>query len=165
MPTVKGSFVAPSYQIPTSQDDIARWKREEKTLRRFQNVLMDDPPIDSQAALVLLIKKYVDILQAPYEEGHIPSHYHRVRQKFINLCLKRDGELHCYKCNRTLRDVKERTHDKVTIDHIIKISHGGKLTDMHNMRLACERCNSSRDNGWDAEAIREFAEKRLQKDY
>lgn len=164
MPTIRGSFVAPSYQVPTHQEEIGRWKREEKTLRRFQNVLVEDPYLDSQAALVLLIKKYITIQESPYQEGHIPSAYQRARASYIKMRLERDGQLLCFQCNHALHN--EPYHPKtkrwrVTVDHIVKLSHGGALTDFSNMRLACGNCNSTRDNGWDDKTIKENQEKRF----
>ena len=59
MPIIRGrTFVAPAHlSVNTGQE---RWfyKREEMVFRKYQNVLVEEPHISSQAALVLLIQFY-----------------------------------------------------------------------------------------------------------
>lgn len=141
----RGTFVAPAHQIPYSEADTARLKREEKTLRRYQNVLIEEPDVSSLASLVLLIRQYMVDDFVPQGQGTSYGVYKKYRRRFIDKCIKDGADLRCYKCNCWLHEAKNNnSHKRLTVDHILELRNGGSLTDINNMRLACEICNSTR---------------------
>ena len=63
----------------------------------------------------------------------------RLRQ----LLAERDGTS-CHWCNRPLRLAgKRHANDFATVDHLVRVIHGGKLTP-ENTVLACRKCNGGR---------------------
>ena len=74
------------------------------------------------------------------------NHWHRVRKRFIDRALKEKGGLVCSMCKKKLQNTNpEKNEDYVTIDHIIPLRDGGDLKDFDNLRLACRKCNTKRD--------------------
>lgn len=145
------TFLPPVYQQPSSDSERGRLKREEANLRRFQNVLVTDPHPESQASLVLLLKHYMKLDSNPVGKGIGHSTYQNYRRKFIDICKVEHGELRCYRCKAMLHEAKTtNTHKRLTVDHIIELRNGGSLCDIHNMRLACQRCNSERQSREDS---------------
>ena len=150
MPIVRGrTFVAPSHlSVNTGQE---RWfyKREEMVFRKYQNVLVEDPDISSQAALVLLIQYYAE--RSNLNPGNTTGAWHRARAAFIAEHKKTSNEFFCFNCKKQLFEGrKPHAHDGVTVDHIVELKFGGSLTDLNNMRISCGHCNSARSNYGDS---------------
>ena len=150
MPIVRGrTFVAPAHlSVRTGQE---RWfyKREEMVFRKFQNVLVEDPHVSSQAALVLLIQYYAE--RDYVAKGQTAGVWKRYRGRYIEEYKKTHKEFRCFNCNRQLFENRTFTApDRVTVDHIVELKFGGSLTDFSNMRIACNKCNSSRSNYGDS---------------
>ena len=117
--------------------------------RKYQNVLVEEPHIGSQAALVMLIQFYAqrDIVAM----GKTSKVWQKVRRRYIEEYKETHDEFRCFNCNKQLfEDEKPNSFKRVTVDHILELKFGGSMTDFNNMRIACNKCNSTRSNYGDS---------------
>lgn len=97
-----------------------------------QRVYVEEPHVQSMAALVLLVK---DLELTQLNEYLVFKH--SFFSKFQTLT--------CFWCNKT--DLQEETNDLdilATIDHIKVVSQGGELMNEENCLVSCFRCNNNR---------------------
>lgn len=103
---------------------------------RRNQVLVEDPSVKSQAALVLLLKRL------GREEL---DKWFEFRLQFLN-----SHDLVCHYCGKTgLKievDITKKSELKflATIDHVVPISKGGAQFDPDNYVVACFNCNQKK---------------------
>lgn len=98
------------------------------------SVIIEEPHIQSLAALVLLQKRYRE---------EILHEYLQWRDKF----LSKFDVLTCFWCGKTgLLPETETLSQLATIDHIIPVSRGGEKMNEKNCIVSCHKCNVKRGN-------------------
>lgn len=116
-------------------------------LRAMQQVFIQDPPITSPAALVLLAKQYLSLDRSIYTHFRMTH----VRNAWMREQLKTNkdakGGLTCAICGRIgLNPFAEHKKRQATLDHILELSKGGKWNDPNNFQVACHQCNGLKSN-------------------
>ena len=97
-----------------------------------QRVYVEEPHVQSMAALVLLVKDF-ELSQL----NEYLTFKHNFFSKFLTLT--------CYWCDK--ESLQEYTNDLdilATIDHIKVVSQGGELMNEENCLVSCFRCNNNR---------------------
>jgi len=123
---------------------------EEKTVATkkrsvYPKVFSKNPHIQSQAALILLCRKYGN-----YNRPYKPKW--RVWLSFRNRFLKRmqrKGPLTCHYCNLSPLYKNSRITPykyRATIDHVHPRSKGGKEFDEANLAVCCAKCNHKKSD-------------------
>jgi 5-methylcytosine-specific restriction endonuclease McrA len=71
-----------------------------------------------------------------------------------------DPSIHVGKCIHcgTMLTVTMSGRTEATIEHIMPLTAGGSGTDLHNLALACERCNNTKGIHHDAKNLDERAQ-------
>ncbi len=115
------------------------------------NILVDNPVINSRASYILLINDLSKLDDVLFRKYH-PYKYLRWREEFLNKKKEEDGLLFCKKCFKgpliiyrkdgTLAGNKDKMI--ATIDHIIPISRGGSLFEESNIDILCYKCNQKK---------------------
>jgi hypothetical protein len=107
-----------------------------------QKVAVENPPVTSAAALVLLIKKYLPLDKSIYTDSRMS----RLRNSWLKKQMKtpdEEGGLTCAICKR--KGLKPHSSNKkklATLDHIVNILDGGSWNDPSNFQVACVQCNT-----------------------
>lgn len=97
-----------------------------------QRVLVEQPHIQSMAALVLLIEDF-QLTQL--------NEYLTFKEKFFS----KFETLTCFWCGKeNLQDETTDLEILATIDHIKVVSQGGELMNEENCLVSCFRCNNNR---------------------
>lgn len=107
------------------------------------NVMCQDPNPKSRANYLLLRQQMIEndetiITGKTYRRG-----LQTLRKRIIN---NNQDALICHWCGHGLKkDIEVRSSSqKVTIDHIVRITDGGKIFDDKNIVTACRTCNNGR---------------------
>jgi len=110
-------------------------------------IFVDNPHLQSLAALVLLIGKY---------NKKTNEQWTVFRQKFLMSQIRiwwkpwtwsKKSTLTCAYCGRDdLKVVDIHAKNCATIDHIVPTSKGGALTDPENCCVACRACNEEKSD-------------------
>ena len=115
-------------------------KRKQKI---YPKVLLKDPHIQSLAALILLHRKYGNLIRQYRPEW-------RIWLSFRNKYLKRQargGPLECHYCGLSPLYKNSRITpnlQRATIDHVHPRSKGGKEYDEANLVVCCAKCNQKK---------------------
>ena len=116
-------------------------RRSRKEFMKRHEVMVKDPHIQSQAALVLLCDKYT-------EESI--SQWLKFKDEYIKEYLKEHDKLECAYCGRddlVIENEGRRQHANLaTLDHIHPLSKGGSKYDPENIAIACYKCNQEKGN-------------------
>jgi len=112
-----------------------------------QVVHIADPDITTAAALALLAKKYCAEDKSIYTEYRM----HRIRNRWMKEQLKvaRDelGGLTCAICGKKgLNPWTSDIDNRAVLDHIIEITAGGSWSNPSNFQVACDFCNSIKND-------------------
>lgn len=100
------------------------------------NILINEPHIQSLAALVLLTKKL-----APRPLSY--KVWLRYRKWFLKEHLKKHHTLACFYCGKKdLKKQSDSNSDLATLDHVKPLSKGGEQFHSSNLVVACFTCNS-----------------------
>jgi len=115
-------------------------KRKQKI---YPKVLLKNPHIQSQAALILLHRKLGNLIRQYRPDW-------RIWLSFRNKYLKkqsRNGPLTCYYCGLTPLYKNSRITPELrraTIDHVHPRSKGGREYDEANLVVCCSKCNQKK---------------------
>jgi 5-methylcytosine-specific restriction endonuclease McrA len=103
-----------------------------------QHVLVEEPHVQSMAALVLLCTEYMK------EEL---AEWLNFRHEFFDKQIKVHGSLKCHYCGKD-HLVEETTvlSKLATVDHVKPVSKGGARYDEDNCVVACFNCNHRKGN-------------------
>ena len=108
---------------------------------RRQDVMVKEPHIKSQAALVLLCKAYKQMEMKTWLG---------FRESYLDQALEEFGFLECAYCGRKdlVKDYESvrQPANLATIDHVQPLSKGGSRYDPENLVIACYRCNQHKGN-------------------
>lgn len=111
-----------------------------------QVVHIEDPPVNSAAALCLLTKKYFSADKSIYSEFRM----HKIRNKWMRLQMQtpdEQGGLTCVHCGRRgLQPWTDDVHDRAVLDHIVEICLGGNWRDPANFQVLCDFCNGKKND-------------------
>lgn len=102
---------------------------------------MDEPHIQSRAALVMLMKYYAKLDKTIFN----PFKWLDFRRKYLTELKKKNGTIKCHYCPKD--NLQIETKDKArlaTIDHVHPVSKGGALFDLDNLVPACYSCNMNK---------------------
>jgi 5-methylcytosine-specific restriction endonuclease McrA len=103
------------------------------------NVLTEEPSVDSRASLILL-KRELRAL-----DPHVPE-YEKWLAFRLDVLKEREenGELNCFYCGcgPLLADVDQQDPRCATLDHVNPLASGGPKYDRNNLLVACKDCNS-----------------------
>ena len=109
---------------------------------KANNVLVQNPDVQSRAALVLLkrdLRKRVN-----YEDGYVG--WLRFRWDFLNSILRKGYDLECHYCKKgpLLIDADNNHPMVATLDHFIPLAKGGGKFDEKNLVVCCYPCNQKK---------------------
>lgn len=133
--------------IPKSQRNHY-YLTENGNLLLKNNIFIESPDPSSLAHLIVL-NRYFEYIELK-EKGRIRSgKYQRLKKKFLENILKKDGKIFCHYCGRRLykakKGLKVCSDNTVTIDHILPISkYPEKRLDITNFRASCLSCNMNK---------------------
>ena len=119
-------------------------------LPQQHNVLVDDPDVQSMAALKKLNAYYKSLGGCSTKKLHRQTRLHNSKKKFLAKAMAA-GPLVCFYCNHKLHlqppGKSRQDRWSATIDHVIPLSKNPTLAFDHaNMRIACGDCNSRKGN-------------------
>ena len=105
------------------------------------NILVEEPHIKSQAALVLLHKQLIRGVKYHGYKGWL-----RFRLETLERWQAERGSLHCHYCGLgpLVIDTDNRDPMVATLDHRIPRAKGGAEFDLNNLVVACSPCNQKK---------------------
>lgn len=104
------------------------------------NVFIEDPDITSAANRILLLKQLSQLDKSRFTRRKYAKETSRFKRK-----LKRQNITPiCYICNKILDWNSKYTKTKVTVDHIIPVSHTRTVNNPDNLKICCEPCNTKK---------------------
>jgi len=108
-------------------------------------VHIQDPPLTSLAALILLHKDYFRADKTIYNESRMT----KIRRRWMKALMKtpdEKGGLTCAICGK--KGLQPKTFHKknlATVDHIVELKDNGDWANPNNFRVACYHCNTQRN--------------------
>jgi 5-methylcytosine-specific restriction endonuclease McrA len=104
-------------------------------------ILIEDPPLTSRAAGILLRRKLIRTAVYHGYQGWL-----RFRLETLERWQAERGVLTCHYCGRTplIIDGLPDTDDLATLDHVIPRARGGSHYDLANLVAACNLCNGKK---------------------
>lgn len=108
-------------------------------------VYLQEPHPQSYAALILITRQYIRL--DPEANPEINWQIYKWRRKqVLKEHFAKYGKYICTYCKRDdlTEDIKQSNVRRVTIDHIIPIGRGGRLTAKNNMTICCSACNNKK---------------------
>lgn len=111
-----------------------------KKVKHRHKVLVKNPEVSSYAALILLKRKYYDIVEPSYLV------WLKFRMQLLTKWQKEKGDLFCEYCNKgPLIKEENNQHPYVaTLDHKVSRANGGAEYDEGNLCVSCYECNQKK---------------------
>ncbi len=105
------------------------------------NVLVEEPDLQSQAALILLHKRLIKSAVYHGYQGWL-----RFRSETLERWKLERGSLQCHYCGLSPLKIDADCKDGhlATLDHVHPRSRGGANFDLNNLVVACSPCNNKK---------------------